>query len=757
MTSMTPLSKRSRALSLTIAFALSLACGSGPSGGNAGGGIGGTGISRGTVNGFGSLIVNDIRWDVSSASFVRDGAPAVEGDIEIGMVVTIEGDQTSMTEGTATSVEFRDSIEGPIDATNDLGDGRVEVTIFNTVVVVENGRTVFDDSAVSGPFDFDSLAASLSSNLGDIVEVSGYDETPIANSRIVATRIERRGSAQMGSSVEMRGVVSGLFINSFTLNGISVTFSAGTDQVSGGIRNGAAVEVQGTLGASPFTSIVATRITDDDDSLGTNVAMVELEGIVSNFNSVTQSFQVDSQLVDYAGLAVLPPFGNGALVEVEGPIINGILLAAEVKVEDEDHRVSAEIENAIDIDVGNGTIVLLDNITVQTDLGTQFEDDRDEVPNFGLASLQAGDYIEVRGRRTGPSTLLATHLERDGSDDVRLRGSVQSITIDPTLSMVTILGVQVGFNNATSYEASDGSTILRPEFEALLELGLLLDVEDQSSDKANIAPAVTQIEVEGSSIAVDASVANANAIDAMEETITLLGIVIQTDSTTEYTDSVGGNPSFQFGDIAANDFLRIRGARSGPDSILAREIERDSPDDITIRGRVQDFTIGSPTSQLDLFGIPIEFDDSTTFFDDQGSVLSRAAFQNALDIDDFIEVTDDSGDPTTLAVPVSDLEYLDAVSAAASPPQVVQAPIPVAPQSGSTSETLGTAASFEWEGLDSLSPESDWARVDLLDESQDDFDPQPAPSDEETLSDRELLRTVVEVMARLLAGSDEAR
>ena len=57
-----------------------------------GGGIGGTGISMGTIAGFCSIWVNGVRYDVSNASFTRDGASVSgQGDYRIGEVVTITG------------------------------------------------------------------------------------------------------------------------------------------------------------------------------------------------------------------------------------------------------------------------------------------------------------------------------------------------------------------------------------------------------------------------------------------------------------------------------------------------------------------------------------------------------------------------------------------------------------------------------------------------------------------------------------------
>ena len=46
----------------------------------AGGGIGGTGVSQGPITGFGSIFVNGVEIDTSSATILRDGATVTQKD-----------------------------------------------------------------------------------------------------------------------------------------------------------------------------------------------------------------------------------------------------------------------------------------------------------------------------------------------------------------------------------------------------------------------------------------------------------------------------------------------------------------------------------------------------------------------------------------------------------------------------------------------------------------------------------------------------
>ena len=79
------------------------ACGGGTQ--LAGGGIGGTGISQGSITAFGSVWVNGVEFDTTNAAISRDGSTVAQDDLHIGMVVTIDGSINSDgVSGTGTSV-----------------------------------------------------------------------------------------------------------------------------------------------------------------------------------------------------------------------------------------------------------------------------------------------------------------------------------------------------------------------------------------------------------------------------------------------------------------------------------------------------------------------------------------------------------------------------------------------------------------------------------------------------------------------------
>ena len=94
------------------------------------------------------------------------------------------------------------------------------------------------------------------------------------------------------------------------------------------------IEVKGTL--INTNTIDATRIEQEDEGIDSDDGEVSLEGFISDFTD-NSSFLVSGQQVNAAN-ATFEPAGltlrNDLRVEVEGTIVNGILIAEKVELED---------------------------------------------------------------------------------------------------------------------------------------------------------------------------------------------------------------------------------------------------------------------------------------------------------------------------------------------------------------------------------------------------------------------------------------
>ncbi|MBM4221940.1 MAG: hypothetical protein FJ170_08340, partial [Gammaproteobacteria bacterium] len=165
----------SRVLLPLVATLAAAGCGGG--GGGVSAGIDRLGVTTGSINGFGSIIVNGVRYNTTGASFTVDDNPGGQDDLAVGQVVTIEWESSDNgTTFRARTVMYDDAVEGRITAIS-LVAGTFDVL----------GQTVRVDAGTS--FDSTISPGALSSlAVNDIVEVSGLAD---AQGVIRATRIER--------------------------------------------------------------------------------------------------------------------------------------------------------------------------------------------------------------------------------------------------------------------------------------------------------------------------------------------------------------------------------------------------------------------------------------------------------------------------------------------------------------------------------------------------------------------------------------
>jgi hypothetical protein len=194
------------------------------------------------------------------------------------------------------------------------------------------------------------------------------------------------------------------------------------------------IEVKGTLDPADPSVVMASEIEEEDD-FGEDADKVSVEGFVSGYVDISE-FMVGAQAVDASGATFIPAglaLADGVEVEVEGPLVGGILEATEVKFEGEESEVSATIEAGA---LGENTLTLLGSIVIGFDGSTRWEDKEsgaDSNAPFSFSSLQVGDFVEVKAVLTGGDNLIATRIERDDDDDeIEIEGKVGEYCADPT-------------------------------------------------------------------------------------------------------------------------------------------------------------------------------------------------------------------------------------------------------------------------------------------------------------------------------------
>jgi hypothetical protein len=322
--------KRYAGLLLGFALVAALAaCGGG------GGGGGSTppansGVSKGVITALGSIFVNGVEYSVSSSKITSNKGGGSGSDLRVGRIVTVRGGKSDDLHGEATEVEYKDNLTGPLDVAPAAGSSTLQV-LGQTVLVdtvsasVAAGKTVFQG--------FTSLSQLTA---GSVLEVSGH---PDANGAIHATYLELKGGAlAAGTEIEIKGAIANLntTAKTFTINALTVNYAtAALNDLSGAIANGMFVEVKGTGagyagGASP--TLTAVKIENENgDAAGDENHNLSVEGFVSGFTAGSNSFKVSGQAVTTGSLS-LAGIGNNVRVEVEGTLLNGVLVATKIKL-----------------------------------------------------------------------------------------------------------------------------------------------------------------------------------------------------------------------------------------------------------------------------------------------------------------------------------------------------------------------------------------------------------------------------------------
>ncbi len=368
------------------------------SGCGGGAGIGGTGdtagaYSAGSISGFGSVIVNGVRFD-DGAARVEDEAGALRGaaDLRLGMTAAIDSgpitrDASGALVATARTIRFASELLGPVT--------RVDAATASLVVLGLTVRlsvaTVIDDRLSGG------LAAIT---VGQVIEVYGYFD----GTAVVATRIEPATGLVV---YRVRGVVAALDTAARTLRiGTQAYSYAGATAVPNNLAVGSYVRV--LLGSTPVSGAIPITAFRGASSAPDDATEAKVEGRITRFASTT-SFSVDGQPVDAVG-ALITGIGLalGVRVEVEGALRSGVLRATQVKVETEDEVKNSgvdlkgpitQIDRALRRFVVRGSTVNYAVAGIRYDNGVE-------------ADLAVGRQVEVRGTlSTERTTVEASRIK----------------------------------------------------------------------------------------------------------------------------------------------------------------------------------------------------------------------------------------------------------------------------------------------------------------------------------------------------------
>jgi len=315
------------------AAACLVACGGGgtsTASNGSGVGSGGTGsYTTGSISGFGSIIVNGIRYDntgVVAASQDDDTAP----ELKLGMVVDVEGGSTSdvttstgtQTVAKASSIKVGFELLGPVTASSiDASKGTFR-SLGQTVNVTVD--TFFDqDSGLSGIGNVSTCP---------YVRVYGFPRT---TGGYTASRVECL-SAQP-AYYRVRGPVTQVSGGTVFIN------DGGTSGQSGGqyvLGNGVPAPTVGQIVRAVLSvsgqSWTIVSFKGESRPL-TQTRDARVEGVVSDYSAANGTLHVNGVPVKVSSTTtqqlINPPLVAGMRVEVRGQLVNGVLNATLIKQE----------------------------------------------------------------------------------------------------------------------------------------------------------------------------------------------------------------------------------------------------------------------------------------------------------------------------------------------------------------------------------------------------------------------------------------
>jgi hypothetical protein len=416
-----------------------VACGGG--GGSAGTDTSGGAVYQGTISGFGSVIVNGVRFDDGAASVQIDDDSADRSALKLGMRGEVSGSVSDDgTQGSASSIVVETAVRGPISAVNAAAGSFV----IRGITVSTDTTTVFEGAG--------SLAAL---QVGQWVEVHG--SVDFAARTVQATRVEVKAPEDIGRIV-LFGKATAVTATQFTLGDLTIDTSAARMIGFNGaaVSEGAVVRVRASqppvgnvLQASVVKAVKAPRLLD-----GTPAAV---EGRIQQFKSVSD-FLVSGTAVDATNATfqngVAADLAEGKRVVVQGTLANGKLIAKKLRFfrpdQDGEIRLIGMVSDFVSVSSFKVRGVAVDASAARFDGGTATE-------------LMNGRLVEIKGAAAG-SVVQATEVK---FGDATLTSGLLTGVVSDFVSTAQFkvggrdvrLGVNARLVNGTAADIVNGATL----------------------------------------------------------------------------------------------------------------------------------------------------------------------------------------------------------------------------------------------------------------------------------------------------------
>lgn len=374
----------SAAAALAVSIGALVSCGGGGVVGSGGTGKA-AGVTVGTVNGFGSVIVDGLRYDDRTAPTYSEVGPGsdVLAAVKLGHRVTVDYEVA----GVASVIRLDATLAGPVGALTGGGEFAMLGQSVTTNTGAANGPITQFGGGYAGVADV---------RVGDPVEVHGLLVRQNGGYVVQATRVDKLAAPPPYLRVTgLAGNVGGS--GALTLGALAVDTSAATVLPSGtALANGQALTVlavPGTLvpgtGGAPSLKAAQVRVR----LLAGSTLDDNVSGALSHLDTTARTFTLGSLLVRYGAVAVLPAgavLANGQYVLVGGKVgADGAMMATAVTVRNAESDDEGELKGNV-----SGYIAASRQFTVR---GVAVDASTAAVSGCPAAGLADGLYVEVHG------------------------------------------------------------------------------------------------------------------------------------------------------------------------------------------------------------------------------------------------------------------------------------------------------------------------------------------------------------------------
>ena len=464
------MSKQAKVVFLAAALLFLGGCGGGGGQVAGTGGMGGTGVqvvSNGVMT-RGSVIVNGVRYEDTTASISIDDTPKTAANLQDGMVVSVRG-TASGSSGTAQSVVAQSEVRGLVTAVF-AAENPQRIVVLGQNVLIDD-QTIL--SGITRPIsDVQLLPNPATPNV--VVEVHGLRDT-LGNIR--ATRVEADTGLMGGDNTvdEIRGLVTNrndATPELFNVGSQQVAEIPGVTVVVGSFGDGSIVEVHCMVRPCVTGGIFQASLIEVEDFFGNRPAngqRFEVEGLISGFvvgghpgNFFVAGVSVTTTASTHFEGGIAGDLLNNIKVEAEGTWNGTTLTASKIEFKRSVVRlqgfVTAQVANTFTLDISGR------RVNIETD-------DFTDVGGVPLPGNGFGICVQVRGQRKAGGVVVVAGEIRVGGCSNSDRPVLQAPVEAENGFELRLLGFDINAESptdttvgSTGYENIDGSPMTRAAF-----------------------------------------------------------------------------------------------------------------------------------------------------------------------------------------------------------------------------------------------------------------------------------------------------